>query len=78
MIIGTQDNKGRWPPWSRMPSLKEMAEEVEVDFDDLVQAIGENLSPQQLAARFEISQELAGDFKEHFYKYGISSVMGGD
>jgi hypothetical protein len=61
-----------------MPSLKEMAEEVRIDFDDLVEAIGEDLSPQQIAARFQISEELAGDLKDHFYKYGISSVMGGD
>lgn len=61
-----------------MPSLKEMAEEVEVNFDDLVGAIDEDLSPQQIAARFKISEELAGDFKDHFFKYGIGSVMGGD
>ena len=61
-----------------MPSLKEMAEEVMIDFDELVKAIGEDLSPQQMAARFEISEELAGNLKEHFYKYGVSSVMGGD
>ncbi|MGI6548825.1 MAG: helix-turn-helix domain-containing protein [Syntrophomonadales bacterium] len=58
--------------------MKEMAEEVRIDFDDLVEAIGEDLSPQQIAARFQISEELAGDLKDHFYKYGISSVMGGD
>lgn len=55
-----------------------MAEEVMVDFDELVVAIGEDLSPQQMAARFEISEELAGNLKEHFYKYGVGSVMGGD
>jgi len=58
--------------------LKEMAEEVGIDFDDLVEAIREDLNPRQLAARFEISEELAGNLKEHFYKYGVSSVMGGD
>ncbi|MGE5544500.1 MAG: helix-turn-helix domain-containing protein [Bacillota bacterium] len=61
-----------------MPSLKEMAEEVMIDFDDLVEAIGEDLTPQQMAARFQISEELAGNLKDHFYKYGVSSVMGGD
>jgi len=55
-----------------------MAEEVGIDFDDLVEAIREDLNPRQLAARFEISEELAGNLKEHFYKYGVSSVMGGD
>ncbi len=58
--------------------MKEMAEEVGIDFDDLVEAIREDLNPRQLAARFEISEELAGNLKEHFYKYGVSSVMGGD
>jgi len=61
-----------------MPSLKEMADEVMIDFDELVQAIGEDLSPRQIAARFQISEELAGNLKDHFYKYGVSSVMGGD
>jgi len=61
-----------------MPSLKEMAQEVEVDFDRLIDAIADDLSPQEMAQRFEISEELAGNFKEHFYKYGVHSVMGGD
>ena len=69
---------GGWPPWSRIPSLKEMAEEVGIDFDDLVEAIKEDQDPRQMAARFEISEELAGNLKDHFYKYGVSSVMGGD
>ncbi len=58
--------------------MKEMAEEVMIDFDDLVSAIQEDLSPRQMALRFKISEELAGELKDHFYKYGISSVMGGD
>lgn len=58
--------------------MKEMAEEVGVDFDDLIDAIAEDLSPQDISQRFEISEELAGDFREHFLKYGIGSVMGGD
>jgi len=55
-----------------------MAEEVGIDFDDLVEAIKEDQDPRQMAARFEISEELAGNLKDHFYKYGVSSVMGGD
>lgn len=58
--------------------MKEMAEEVGIDFDDLVEAIKEDQDPRQMAARFEISEELAGNLKDHFYKYGVSSVMGGD
>ncbi len=55
-----------------------MAEEVGVDFDDLIDAIAEDLSPQGISQKFEISEELAGNLKEHFFKYGIGSVMGGD
>ena len=49
-----------------------------IDFDDLVEAIEEDLNPEQIAARLLISEELAVNLKDHFYKYGISSVMGGD
>ena len=48
-----------------------------IDFDDLVEALKEDLNPRQMAARFEISEELAGNLKDHFDKYGVSSVMGG-
>lgn len=72
------DGLGRWPPWSRMPSLKEMSEEVGIDFDDLVKAIRTEMSPSEMSQRFDISEELASNFTEHFFRYGIGSVMSGD
>lgn len=74
----SDDGRGGWPPWSRMPSLKEMAEELGINFNDLVAEIENDTGPRQLAAKYEISQDMAGNLISHFYKYGIGSVMGGD
>ncbi|MGE5423603.1 MAG: helix-turn-helix domain-containing protein [Ignavibacteriales bacterium] len=55
-----------------------MAEEVGIDFDELIDAIANDLNPVDMSEKFGISEDLAGNFKEIFFEYGISSVMGGD
>jgi len=72
------EGKGRFPPWSRIPSLKEMAEEMEIDHDALVDCFAQQYSDEEIAARFNISSQVANSLREHFLKYGIGSVMGGD
>lgn len=70
--------KGSFPPWSRIPSLKEMTEETGIDFDKFIDCIKENMSTLEMAGMFNVSGQTIENLKEHFYKYGISSVMGGD
>jgi DNA-directed RNA polymerase specialized sigma subunit len=72
------ERQGSFPPWSRIPSLKEMAEELEIDHDALIQSFARDKSDQELAEQFDISSETAASLREHFMKYGIGSVMGGD
>lgn len=70
--------QGSFPPWSRIPSLKEMTEEAGIDFDQFILLIQLGYTTGQIAQNLQISENTAMSLKEHFFKYGISSVMGGD
>lgn len=74
----TGDGKGRYPPWSMRPSLKEMAEELGIDHDELVACFKRDISSRKIADKFGITPQTAEILKEHFVKYGIGSVTGGD
>ncbi|MEQ8173445.1 MAG: helix-turn-helix domain-containing protein [Syntrophomonadaceae bacterium] len=71
-------DKGRFPPWSRIPSLEEMSREAGIDFDELITAFKQDLSVTSMAQRFEVSEETVTSLLEHFQHYGVASVMGGD
>lgn len=73
-----EKDKGSFPPWSRIPSLKEMTEETGINFDEFINSIEKNLSNEDMAEQFDVSSKTINSLKEHFYKYGISSVIGGD
>jgi len=64
------DDAGRWPPWTRMPSIREMATELGIDYDELLESFAEDRSPQEIAAKFQVSSDTAAYLKEHFYKFG--------
>jgi len=49
-----------------------------VDFDQLLAGIKQGESTGALAAKFGISEETMADLVNHFWHYGISSVIGGD
>ncbi|MDD2510554.1 MAG: helix-turn-helix domain-containing protein [Syntrophomonas sp.] len=70
--------KGSFPPWSRMPSLAEMSQEAGVDFDELLDCIEKGKSSQEMAEKFQVSNETVESLRQHFIHYGISSVIGGD
>ena len=77
--MDSHDNKqGSCPPWSRIPSLSEMSAAAGVDFDQLLAGIKQGESTGALAAKFGISEETMADLVNHFWHYGISSVIGGD
>lgn len=67
-----------YPPWSRTVSLAEMTEEAGIDFDAFIACIKEDMSVEDMAQKFEVSENTIEILKDHFYHYGISSVIGGD
>lgn len=69
---------GSYPPWSRIPSLQDMCREIGIGHDQLIEAIGQGLTAEQAAQRMRVSTGTMDSLYEHFYRYGISSVQGGD
>lgn len=69
---------GRWPPWSRIQGLNEMTAEAGVDFDQFIESINNQESISDMAERFQVSPATIESLQDHFYRYGIGSVQGGD
>lgn len=75
----TYDNgKGSFPPWSRIPGLNEMCEEAGVDFDNFIEDIKNGTRLEDMVAKYGVNMDTISLLQEHFIKYGLSSVMGGD
>ncbi len=70
--------KGSFPPWSRIPGLNEMCAEAGVDFHSFIEDIKNGTSANDMADKYKVSTDTIILLKEHFIKYGLSSVMGGD
>jgi hypothetical protein len=73
-----ENHKGSFPPWSRMPSLKEMTEEIGIDFDEFVSSIQNGSTVEEMSEKFHIGEAAVKSLQDHFLQYGISSVVGGD
>ncbi len=71
-------HQGSFPPWSRIVSLPEMTREAGIDFDEFIEAIKNDLSVGEMSDKFAIETTTIEQLREHFFHYGISSVMGGD
>ena len=65
-------------PWSTEPSLKDMAQEVGVDYDRLIDGIKEDKSDSEIAGELAVSEKLIYHLRDHFYTRGIQSIMGQD
>ncbi|HCF51325.1 MAG TPA: hypothetical protein DER60_13650 [Syntrophomonas sp.] len=70
--------QGSFPPWSRIPSLQDMCREAGIGHDQLIEAIAQGLGTEEAAQRMKVKKETMESLYEHFYRYGISSVQGGD
>ena len=70
--------KGPYPPWSRTISLPEMTKEAGIDFDEFIACIKDDQTIEEMSQKFEVSEPTIKQLQEHFFRYGISSVMGGD
>ncbi|MGI6468764.1 MAG: helix-turn-helix domain-containing protein [Syntrophomonadaceae bacterium] len=75
---GSRFEAGSFPPWSRIPSLQDMCREAGIGHDQLIDAIAQGLSTEEAARRLKVKKETIDSLYEHFYRYGISSVQGGD
>lgn len=71
-------NKGSFPPWSRIPSLSEMADEAGVDTVEFLNSIRQGLSIPELAEKFQVNESTVACLYEHFGRYGVNTIMGGD
>ncbi|MBF7083066.1 helix-turn-helix domain-containing protein [Desulfallas sp. Bu1-1] len=65
-------------PWSTEPSLKFKAEEVGVDFDDLIEGFKEGKSDAEMAGEFDVTEKLIYHLRDHFMRHGLGSIMGQD
>ncbi len=71
-------SEGSFPPWSRIESLKEMAEEIGIDYKNLLTMLKDNQDSKTIAEALGISITATEALTKHFYSYGVSSVIGGD
>jgi len=78
ITMNDNENTGRFPPWSRIQNLEEMANEAGVDFKEFINSLEAQESVKQMASKFEVKEETIISLTDQFFKYGVSSVMGGD
>lgn len=69
---------GLGPPWSTQVSLQEMVEDVGGNFDKFIYLLSVGMTDEEIAAKTAMSVKTIGQFREHFERYGIDSVMGQD
>lgn len=72
------NGSGRWPPWSRIQGLNEMTEEAGIDFDQFIESIKNQASIEEMSEQFQVSPGTIENLQEHFFRYGLGSVQGGD
>ena len=65
-------------PWEAGPNLKQMTDEVGIDMDRFIDAIGANRSDMEIASEFGVSEKTITGLKEHFYSKGLGSIIGQD
>ncbi len=65
-------------PWSTEPSLKFKAEEVGVDYNELIDGIKEGKSDAEMAEEFDVTEKLIYHLRDHFMRHGLGSIMGQD
>ncbi|MCL6476885.1 MAG: helix-turn-helix domain-containing protein [Peptococcaceae bacterium] len=65
-------------PWSTGPSLKQMTDEVGVDFDRFIDGLNHDRSDVEMAAEFNVSEKIIKHLRDHFMSHGVGSIMGQD
>ncbi len=65
-------------PWSIQPSLKEMTEDIGINFDVFIDCLKRNKKDMEIANDFNVSENTIKSLRSHFEKYGIQSIVGQD
>lgn len=65
-------------PWDMQPGLKEIADEVGVDFDNLIKGFKEDKTDYEMAEELGVTEKMVFHLRDHFMRYGIGSVQGQD
>jgi len=65
-------------PWEAGPNLKEMTDEVGIDMDRFVEAIGANRTDMEMAQDFGVTEKTIACLKDHFYRKGLGTTVGQD
>jgi hypothetical protein len=72
-----ETSHGASPPWSRQDSLRKMAEDAGADFDRLIAGLAAGWDETALSQGLGIGPAAAAALKDHFYQYGVNSIMEG-
>mgnify|MGYP000987591503 FL=1 len=78
---GMKDNetlKRSRVPWSSEPSLKEMAQEVGIDFDRLIEGFEEKKADREISEEMGVNEKVIGWLRERFNTRGVHSIVGQD
>lgn len=65
-------------PWGLQPSVKEMAEEVGIDFDCFIEGMAKNMSDVELAEELGVTEKTINHLRDHFERFGVHSIVGQD
>lgn len=65
-------------PWEAGPNLKEMTDEVGIDMDRFVDAIGADRSDMEMAEEFGVSEKTVARLKEQFWRKGLGTTVAQD
>lgn len=73
------DNEARSRvPWSTQPSLKLKTDEVGIDFDNFIDALSREETDAEMAREFNVPLGVISHLREHFFRFGVDSVLGQD
>lgn len=78
MTFNNIDNSFGNPPWSRIESLSEICAEAGVDFDEFIEGVKNDQEIETMAEQFGVQVGTIEALQEHFFRYGIGSIIGGD
>ncbi|MHB9094969.1 MAG: helix-turn-helix domain-containing protein [Eubacteriales bacterium] len=65
-------------PWEAGPNLKEMTDEVGIDMDRFVEAIGAGKGDMEMSQEFGVGEKTVACLKEHFFRKGLGTTVGQD
>ncbi len=65
-------------PWVAGPTLKEMTDEVGVNFDRFIDLLAINKTDTEIAQEFGVNEKTIYHLRNHFERKGLGSTVGQD